>query len=65
METAVTMVTACSLSLYLVCVTVQERMCVYIVYTHNMYVFDSEPQGLGRRRVGSDSLIPMLTDSPH
>lgn len=59
METAVTMVTACSLSLYLVCVTVQERVCVYTVY-----VFDSKPQGLGRRQAGSDSLIPMLTDPP-
>lgn len=46
METAVTMVTACSLSLYLACVTVQERVCVYTVYTHNMYVFDGKPWGL-------------------
>ena len=58
METAVAMVTACSLSLYLVCVTVQERVCVYTVYTHNMYVFDGRPQG------GSDSLIPH-TDAVH
>lgn len=63
METAVTMVTACSLSLYLACVTVQERVCVYTVYTHNMYVFDGKPWGRCRQ-VGSDSLIPMLTDPP-
>lgn len=63
METAVTMVTACSLSLDLVCVTVRERVCVYTVYTHNMYVFDGKPQGLCRQ-VGSDSLIPVLTDPP-
>lgn len=63
METAVTMVTACPMSLYLVCVTVQERECVYTVYTHNMYVFDGEPRGLCRQ-VGSDSLIPVLTDPP-
>lgn len=35
-------------------------MCVSILY---MYVFDGEPRGLCRQ-VGSDSLIPMLTDPP-
>lgn len=58
METAVTMVTACLLSLYLVCVTVQERVCVSILYLYAQYVFDGS---LGLcRQTGSYSLIPPL-----
>lgn len=39
---------------------VQERECVYTVYTINKYVFDGKPQELCRQ-VGSNSLIPPLT----
>lgn len=54
----------CMLSVFVssVCVTVQKRVCVYTVYTHNMYVFDGKPRGFCRQ-VGSDRLIPMLTDT--
>lgn len=63
-ETAVTMVTACSLSLYLVCVTVQERVCVSILFIRTMCMcLTASLWGLCRQ-VGSDSLIPVLTDPP-
>lgn len=64
METAVTMVTACSLSLYLVCVTVQERVCVYTVYIRTICMCLSASRGALQAGRYSDGLIPVLTDPP-
>lgn len=52
-----------SVSVSSVCNSPGESVCFYTVYTHNVYVFDGRPRGLCRQ-VGSDSLIPVLTDPP-